>query len=86
MKTTSSKRSRRPLPTPFDDYEIHGIKEFHEVGMKWCEQVNDSEAEFWSLYGHIPSQGLECIGDFKTRRHAEHIFARITGQRYREVA
>lgn len=86
MKTTSSKRSRRPLPTPFDVYEIHGVKEFHEVGVRWCEQVSDREAEFWSLFGHIPNQGLDCIGDFKTRRHAEEIYARITGRNYGRVA
>ena len=82
MKTTLQKRARQPLPTPFDDYEVHGVKEFKEAGMKWCEQVHDSEAEFWSLYGHIPGQGLECIGDFKTRCDAEEIYARITGRHY----
>jgi hypothetical protein len=86
MKPSLSERGSRTLPTPFDDYEIHGVKEFHETGMKWCEQVDDSEAQFWSLYGHIPGEGLECIGDFKTRQHAEEIFARITGRSYCEPA
>jgi hypothetical protein len=86
MKTSSPKRTRRPLLTPFDDYEVHGVKEFHEDGMKWCEQVGDSEAEFWSLYGHIPKQGLECIGDFRMRRCAEEIYVRITGRSYRRSA
>ena len=84
--TSSLKRSRQFVPTPFDDYEIHGVKEFHEAGVRWCEQVSDRKAEFWSLFGHIPGQGLDCIGDFKTRRHAEEIYARITGRRYRRVA
>jgi hypothetical protein len=82
----SIKRSHHPLPTPFDDYEIHGVKDFHEVGVRWCEQVSDNEAEFWSLFGHIPGQGLDCIGDFKTREHAEEIYARIIGRNYRRVA
>lgn len=77
-----SNRIAELLPTPFDDYEIHGVKEFRENGMKWCEQVDDSEAEFWSLYGHIPGGGLDCIGDFNTRRYAEEIYARITGRSY----
>jgi hypothetical protein len=80
------------LPTRFDEYEVHGMKrlpaihglEEEPVGrvIDNCEQVPDDEAEFWSLFGHNPGQGLDCIGDFKTRDHAEEIYARITGHRY----
>jgi hypothetical protein len=80
--TTSSTSLPRNLPEPFDAFEIHGVKEFREAGMAWCEQVADSEAEFWSLYGHIPGQGFECMGNYKTRRYAEEIYARLTGRRY----
>ena len=52
---------------------------------RYCEQVPDDEARFWSLYGHIPGQGVDCIGDFKTREHAEEVYARITGKRYGET-
>jgi hypothetical protein len=81
-----------PLPTPFDNYEIHGMKrlpcqgqEEEPVGriINDCEQVSDAEAQFWSLFGHIPGQGLDCIGDFATREHAEEILARITGRPHR---
>ena len=61
---------------PFGGYEIHGCKDFGG----FVEQVPDAEAEFWSLFGHIPGQGLDCIGDFTSRRHAEEIVARITGE------
>jgi hypothetical protein len=54
-------------PARFDDYEVHGIRGFDDGNGRYCEQVPDDQAEFWSLYGHIPSQGLECIGDFSTR-------------------
>jgi hypothetical protein len=70
--------------TTFDDYEIHGVKEVHECGKKWCEQVEDAQAEFWSLFGHIPGRGIDCIGDFKTREHAGEIYARITGRACRD--
>ena len=80
------------LTTPFDDYEIHGMKRISDCPgseeeplgrvIDNCEQVSDHEAEFWSLFGHIPGQGLDCIGDFATRAHAEEVFARITGRRY----
>jgi hypothetical protein len=41
--------------------------------------VPDQEDRFWSLYVHIRSQGVECIGDFKIREFAEETYARITG-------
>ena len=78
MPTTTKLNSH----TPFDCYEIHGVKEYEEFGNKYCEQVSDEEADFWSLYGHTPGQGLSCIGDFKTREHAEETYARITGRAY----
>lgn len=68
------------LPTPFDDYEISGVREYDGC----CEPVTDDEAQFWSLYGHIQGAGLECIGDFDTREHAETVYARITGRFYRQ--
>ncbi|MCA9457526.1 MAG: hypothetical protein KC587_12750 [Nitrospira sp.] len=63
--------------TPFDAYEIHGCKDYDG----FVEQVEDDEAEFWSIYGHISNQGLECIGDFKTRRAAEEVLKRIEGKK-----
>jgi hypothetical protein len=78
----------------FPGYEIHGMKRLPAPGQEEepvgrvindCEQVSDSEAEFWSLFGHIPGQGLDCIGDFTTREHAEEILARITGRLYKSL-
>lgn len=66
--------------TPFDDYEIYGVREFGRGKQRFCEQVPDAEAQFWSLYGHIPGQGLECIGDFDSRSFAEEVLARIRGR------
>jgi len=66
----------------FEAYEIHGVRDFDDEGGKYCEQVPDDEAEFWTLYGHIPSAGLESIGDLKTRAFAEEVYERITGERY----
>ena len=64
--------------TPFDAYEIHACKDYGG----YIEPVEDeSEADFWSLYGHIPGRGLECIGDFNTRQQAEEILKRINGKK-----
>lgn len=82
-------RSARPqieadktLPEPFDAYEIHGVRTFNDGNGRYCEQVPDEEAESWSLFGHIPGQGLDCIGDFATREHAKEVYARITGRSF----
>jgi len=66
----------------FDGYEISGVREYGRGKHRSCEQVDDCDAQFWSLYGHIPGLGLECIGDFATRDDAEEVYARITGQPY----
>jgi hypothetical protein len=62
---------------PFDEYEIHGCHEITENGHTWTEQCEDSEAHFFTLYGHIPDGGVDTIGDFKTRELAEEILLRI---------
>ncbi len=70
------------LPTRFDNYEVHAVREFYEHGRTYCEQVPENDAQYWSLFGHIPGQGAECIGDFTTREHAQEVYARITGRPY----
>ncbi len=77
---TTSAIARSDLPIRFDGYEIHGGREFGRGKSRHCQQVTDEEAQFWSLYGHIPGQGVECIGDFKSREFAEEVDARITGE------
>jgi hypothetical protein len=64
---------------PFDNYEIHGIYECSDNGRTFCEQVTDDQATFWTLYGHINGEGVQTIGDFDTKEHAEEVFQRITG-------
>lgn len=80
-RTLDCPSSDLPL-TPFDGYEVHGVKVHTDAHGEWCEQTADDEADFWSIYGHIPGQGLDCIGDFSTRSFAEEIYSRITGKAY----
>lgn len=68
--------------TRYDSYEISGVREYGRGRHRFCEQVDDADAQFWSLYGHIFGQGLECIGDFATREDTEQVYARITGNSY----
>jgi len=73
------------LPTRFDDYEIAPCRRLQEDGERvrfYYESCEPHEADVWTLYGHIPGQGAEAIGDFDTSEHAEEVFARITGRSY----
>ena len=76
-------------PTRFDDYEIQPCRRFTEDGDRlrfYYETCEPDEADVWTLYGHIPGQGVEAIGDFDTREQASEVFARITGRRYERKA
>ena len=71
--------------TRFDGYEIAPCLRHEEPdspGRFYNEACEAAEADVWSLYGRIPGQGVEAIGDFDTREHAEEVYARITGERY----
>jgi hypothetical protein len=48
-KATPSDATAPGLPARFDKYEIHGVREFDDGAGKYCEQVPDDEAAFWSL-------------------------------------
>jgi hypothetical protein len=55
----------------FDGLEISPVAEFKDSGDIFCERVDDpSEAHFWSLYGHRPTGGVECIDDYDTEINA----------------
>jgi hypothetical protein len=67
---------------PFDNYEISPCRRYQQInhpGQFFTEQCPDADAEFWTLYGHIPGKGVEAIGDFISREAAEQTFERITG-------
>jgi hypothetical protein len=73
------------LPVRFDAYEIqpcHRYFDIDEPDLAFVEPCEPYEADFWTVYGHIPGEGVQAIGDFDTSEHAEEVFARITGQRY----
>lgn len=68
--------------TIFDGFEVNGCKVFNDGRHVYIEQVDDIEAEFFSLYGHydptdfnnnvaFAKVGLEHLLDFTTREEAE---------------
>ena len=62
---------------PLDEYEIHGCRKISEFGHAWVEQSADEDAQFFTLYGHIPGRGVDAIGDFTNRELAEEILLRL---------
>jgi hypothetical protein len=71
--------------TRYDDYEIHPCTRTEEPdspGRFYFEVCEPARADVWTLYGHIPGEGAEAIGDFDTHEHAQEVFARITGRPY----
>jgi hypothetical protein len=78
-------KSPEDLPTRFDAYEIQPCRRYREADepdRAFVEPCEPFEADFWTVYGHIPGEGVQAIGDFDTREHAEEVFARITGRSY----
>src|SRR5207244_3167398 len=76
---------RNYIMTPFDNYEISPCRRYEEPdcpGKFYFEVCDPNESDVWTLYGHIPDEGVQPIGDFDTREHAEEVFERITGIRF----
>lgn len=68
---------------PYDAYELSPVTEDAHGG---CETHADAAAAratglraFWSLYGHLPQGGVECIGDYTEYEHAADVYSRISG-------
>jgi hypothetical protein len=62
----------------YDGYEIHPCKDYGS----YIETCHPDEADFWSLYGHLSGEGVECIGDFNSFDDARSVYYRITGKQY----
>jgi hypothetical protein len=70
---------------PFDNYEISPCRRYEEPtnpGKFYSEVCEPKEADVWTLYGHVNGEGVQAIGDFTSRDHAEETFFRITGLKF----
>lgn len=63
----------------YDGLEIAPVAEYEDKdGSKFCEPVDDpKQAHFWSVYGHIPEGGVECLEDFDTGKEALNFANRL---------
>ena len=56
----------------YDGLELAPVAEYEDKdGVKYCERVDDpSDAQFWSVYGHLPEGGVQCLEDYDTEQEA----------------
>jgi hypothetical protein len=64
----------------YDNYEISPCWEIVNGSDRFIETCEEELGQFWTLYGHVNGEGVQAIGDFKSRAAAEEVYFRITGQ------
>lgn len=64
-------------PIPFDSYEIAPVRKIDDHDA--YEICAPSEAQCWTLYGHIPGEGVDAIADRQTKAQCEVLLYRLTG-------
>lgn len=69
----------------FDTIEIAPVATVDTDGTcEAFESLDDIPEElrgsvFWSLYGHTPGEGVQCIGDFRSSEDALEVLVRLFG-------
>jgi hypothetical protein len=64
--------------TIYDAFELHPIALYADCdGTHEDRASNPATADYWSLFGHLPTGGVECLADFKTSEAARLVFARL---------
>lgn len=68
----------------FDAIELAPVAVYEDGECEPYESLADiPKAEvhqvLWSIYGHTPGEGVQCIGDFTTRDHALEVIRRLLG-------
>ena len=63
----------------FDTLEIHPCKVIGKdsSGKDIVEQCRDDEAEFWTVFGHLKTGGVDDFGDFATETEAQAYHDRL---------
>lgn len=66
----------------FDDYEIHPVHYDVESNscepiFPWPDDLNDPEITMWSVYGHFPTGGVQCIADCYSFEVADTLYQEL---------
>lgn len=57
----------------YEDGECEPYESLADIPKAEVQQV------LWSIYGHTPGEGVQCIGDFTSRDHALEVIRRLLG-------
>jgi len=57
-------------PPVYDDYEIHAIDRHGNNLTGESEEFIKLHAHTWSVFGHLPTGGIDCIADFYYKESA----------------
>ncbi len=71
-----------PPQKTFNELEIHPcrtIKKGNGEKKDIVEQCDEKEAEFWSVYVHYLSGGLDCVADCWHKHEAEELVKFLKG-------
>ena len=68
LTTPQSALFSLPAGNGFDGLEVHTVAVTSDFSVQLHDPYDPGLAGeiVWTLYGHVPGQGLECIGDFKS--------------------
>jgi hypothetical protein len=81
MKAKSAHYSL-PQNKGYDSLEIHTVVNLFDDTVECLaegDKIPDLVPFCWSLYGHIPNEGLECIGDFNSFKAACNVAKKLGG-------
>jgi len=78
----------------FDAFEVHSVaylplhpKDIRTVCKRDAVEICEEEdADFWSVYGHLPEGGVRCLAGCDSREDAEYIKAALESVTGREAA
>lgn len=69
-----TKRSRDRAPVAiYEDGDFEPYESLADVPKDEVQQM------IWSIYGHMPGEGVQCIGNFPTRAHSLEVIRRLLG-------
>lgn len=58
----------------YDALEIHPMKINDYGNYEHLDEATEDQAEFWSIFGHIPEEGLDDITDIPNKEDAHKVF------------
>ncbi len=77
-----------PNTTGYDALEVHTVIEISGFAesLSSGEEIPEADALYWSLYGHTPNEGLECIGDFISFEAACEVADKLGGKLFSKTS